>query len=208
MKHTNGPHDAPSERAHHPNGRDNAPSKRAHHPHGRNNAPSERTPHVPPSESAPSRRKLFQTGRSGALSERTGAIWDTDKAISLRDCTTCCEAAPSRAEIAPNGTKGCVSPNGAMHAMGRRDAPSEAKRHDAGRRGVSAVFAGGPAVLTGRVPCVNAAAKLGCNKTHTNKAPRPANKTARPPREPRQQTKPHAQQRKTTRRSQQAGPLC
>ena len=150
MKHTNGPHDAPSERAHHPNGRNNAPSNRDPLLPPSESAPSERTPLLPPSESAPSQRKLFQTGPSGALSERTGAIWDTDRAISFRDCTTCCEAAPSRAAIAPNDTKGCVSPNGARHAMGRRDAPSEAKRHDAGRRGVSAANGRGSPVLTPR----------------------------------------------------------
>lgn len=98
MKHTNGPHDAPS--------------NQGRHPHGRNDAPSNRAPLVPPSKNAPSRRKLFQTGRSGALSERMGANWDTDRAISFRDCTTCCEVAPSRSAIAPNGTKGCLSPNG------------------------------------------------------------------------------------------------
>ena len=141
MKHTNGPHDAPSERA--------------HHPHGRNNAPSNRAPLLPPSESAPSQRVLLQTGRSGALSERTGAIWDTSRAISHRDCIPCCEVAQSRSEIAPNGTKGCVSPNGAMHAMGRRDAPSERKRHDAGRRGVSAVLTPQPILAATKHPRTN-----------------------------------------------------
>lgn len=148
------------------------PSNQGRHPHGRNDAPSNRAPLVPPSKNAPSRRKLFQTGRSGALSERMGANWDTDSANSFRDCTTCCEVAPSRSAIAPNGTKGCLSPNGAMHAMGRRDAPSEANRHYAGRRGVSAANGRGSPVLTprqtGGSPCVNAAAKLGCDKTPTN----------------------------------------
>ena len=112
MKHASGPHDAPSNQGRHPHGRNNAPSSRAPLVPPSENAPSERAPLLPPSESAPSRRKLFQTGPSGALSEQACAIWDTDKAISLRDCTTCCEAAQSRSAIAPNGTKGCVSPNG------------------------------------------------------------------------------------------------
>ena len=202
MKHTNGPHDAPSNRAHNPHGRDNAPSERAPLVPPSESAPSNRAPLLPPSENAPSQRKLFQTGPSGALSEQACAIWDTDKAISFRDCTTCCEAAQSRAAIAPNGTKGCVSPNGAMHAMGRRDAPSEAKRHDAGRRGVSAVLTGCFRSQRAGFPCVNAAAKLGCNKTHTNKAPRPANKPARPANEPARPAR-----KQTTRRDQRAFPL-
>ena len=160
MKHAHGPHNAPSERAHHPNGRNNAPSKRA-----------------------PLLRRQKTRPRNAGCSKRAGAMPSQSKHAPSGTPTR-----QSHSEIAPNGTKGCVSPNGAMHAMGRRDAPSKRKRHDAGRRGVSAVLRG--------VSAANGACFRGQRAGSPVLTPQPSLAATKHPR-----TKPHAQQ--TNPRAQQ-----
>ena len=182
---------------------------------------------MPPQTAPRSSRHRKARPRDACCSKRAEAVPSQSKRAPSGT-----RAGQSRSEIAPNGTKGCVSPNGAMHAMGRRDAPSEAKRHDAGRRGVSAANRAGSPMLTPQpslaatkhtrtkpcppeersraqrrnkptrparkqtarrgqragfavfpqptsgIPCVNAAAVLGCDKTRRNK---PARQQGTPP---------------------------
>ena len=128
---------------------------------------------MPPRTATRSSRRRKAPPRNAPRSSRHRKARPRDASCSKR-----AEAVPSQNERAPSGTRpeqsrseiaslapkqrhlaprlrqtvrrGVFSPNGAMHAMGRRDAPSEAKRHDAGRRGVSAANGRGSPVLTPR----------------------------------------------------------
>ena len=155
-----------------------------------------------------------------------------DACCSKRD-----EAVPSQSERAPSGTRagqshseiatlaakqrnlaprlrqtvrrGVFSPNGAMHAMGRRDAPSKAKRHDAGRRGVSAVLAGCFRGQRGGSPVLTPQPSLAATK-HTRTKPHASKQTRAPSKQTRAPSKETARpaMKQTPCRSQQAGPLC
>ncbi len=77
MKHTNGPH--------------NAPSNQGRHPHGRNNAPSKRAPLLPPSKRPP---------HNASCSKRAEAVPSQSKHAPSGTRTR-----QSRSEIAPLAAK-------------------------------------------------------------------------------------------------------